>query len=355
MTPQIEQHIKRELLAKRTFALPGIGLLKLNREAAKFSDDKSTIYPPNFHVQFSEQKGCTYVGNYSNEINTISKDINDQLAQGNKAKIKGIGIFQKENNKLNFYPEKEFENSFSMGLEPLHGIVEPNKTFAGTPKIVAETLVTQKPKKDYSELYRYLKIAAFSILGIGLLYALLNIPIPTSDNTPKINPIKVTKPEDVKRKMDSIRVADSLAAIQVAIDDSIKAAAAENETLIKAQEEKETTKVESIKEQPSKNINRKKPNNSKNIDVTIPVTKIDTNEISRLTGKPCAVITGWFKSSTFAIRMVKKLQRLGYKVYTEESGGGTRVGVLYNCQKTDANKLLSEIKIKVDSTSWILQ
>ncbi len=357
MTPRLEQHIKKELYNKRFFDIPGIGSFHLKREAAKFSEDKATIYPPNYHVQFSEVINGGVDNAYKDELHLLSERVLKEINAVGKSKIRGLGIFQKENGKFNFYPDKELEKAFTLGLEPIYNVHEVSKSYVGTPTKVAETLVVSKPKRDFSNLQKGAKIFGWLLLGIGLLYALLNIPITLNDNnTPVIKEIKVTKAPTVEAKVDesnqivSPPTIDTVANIQKS-PDTVESASRNNNEVVKEQENLvQKSEVKMVK-------NNKTKSNVKQIrsKIVIPKPKVDSNEISPITGKACAVITGSFKTSMYALKMVKRLQKLGYKVYTEEKQGTTRIGLLYDCTKTNADSLLRDVRSKIDTTSWILE
>lgn len=374
MTPRLEQHIKKVLYNKRVFDIPGIGSFHLKREAAKFSEDKTTIYPPNFHVEFSEQFSNLPIEEaYKEEINQLSARIIDELAINGKSKIRNLGVFQKEAEKFNFYPDKELEKAFSAGLEPIYNVKEVSKSYSGTPTKVAETLVVTKPKKDYTALIKNAKILGYILLGLGVLYALLNIPINLKDNnTPVIKEIKVTKPSDVIAKIDTVAKVDT-PLTQAIVDHNQghqtneeppkSSVPAKQEVVTKKEEVKSTREIVSTPTpKPTSTPKNKTPNHiastksaSKVQHAALPKPKLDSNEVSAVTGKACAVITGSFKTSIYALKMVKKLQKLGYKVYTEEKGSMTRVGLLYDCRKINADSLLKDVRSKVDTTSWILE
>ncbi len=363
MTPRLEQHIKKELYTKRVFTIPGIGSFHLKREAATFSEDKFTLYPPNYHVQFSDDLSSAIDAQYKDELLLLSERILNEINTNGKSKIRGLGVFQKENTKFNFYPDKDLEKAFSLGLEPVYNVKEVAKSYSGTPSIKAATLVVTKPKKDYTSLIKMAKIAGWIILGLGLLYALLNIPITLSDNnTPVIKEIKVTKPTDSVAKIDTpmyVSTPQTGDSADTGIENS-NALNNPQDDIDKKTVEKETVekpavpKLEQPKAKAQQSIASTK-RAQKPVKIILPKTKVDTNEISPITGKACAVITGSFKTSIYALKMVKKLQKLGYKVYTEEKVGSTRVGLLFDCTKTNADSLLREIRSSIDTTSWILE
>jgi cell division septation protein DedD len=349
VTQDLEQHIKRELYTKRFFTIPDLGSIHLKREAAKFSEDKSIIYPPNFHIVFSKQTTTSIDVNpkFQGALLSLSTRITEELNLHNKSKIRGLGVFQKEDEKIKFYPEKELEKSFSIGLEPIYGVSEVSKKFSGSPTIKGETLVVSKSKTDYSRLIKIAKTAAWVIIGLGLLYALFNIPINLSDDN-----IPVVKQKPVAQK-ETIIPSDSSQEFIDTLD------IATEKPIIETQIEEKPTEKKQAEETVAKNVPTadseiKKANQKiKNTKPYLP--RPDTNQISTLTGKPCAIITGSFKSAIYSIRMIKRLQKLGYKVYTEENDSTTRVGLLYNCNNENEVDLLAKIKSTVDTSSWILQ
>jgi cell division septation protein DedD len=349
VTQELEQYIKRELYKKRHFSIPGVGTIQLIREAAKFSDDKSTILPPNFHLQLTQHRSDDGIdkSNYKSSQIELANRIKVELETTSKSKVKGLGVFQKENDKIKFYPDNDLEKSFSMGLEPIYGVKEVSKTFGGSPTIVGETLVYSKPKKDYTAYKKYGKIIGWTILGMALLYALLNIPINLpNDNIPIVKE-KVTPPrKEINAVADT--VTPVIAPVEIENSTEIVDQASANNN-IKTEEPKIKEEIPVVPKSKSSSKNVVKTN-------SIPSTsKPDSNQISKLHGKPCAIITGSFKSATYSIRMIKKLQKLGYKVYTEETDSMTRVGLLYDCKKINEVDLLEKIKSSVDTNSWILQ
>jgi len=74
---------------------------------------------------------------------------------------------------------------------------------------------------------------------------------------------------------------------------------------------------------------------------------------STKTGK-CIVIVGAFGNTANADKMISKLQNLGYKTYSSNGQGLTRVGLYFECGINDQEQFKSKIRKQIAYDAWFL-
>jgi cell division septation protein DedD len=374
VTTQLINYIKYELQTRKTMDLPGLGMLSLQRLPAVFDHDKSTIRPPQYKLKFNsnETTNRPLPQSIQNDLLHLSNIITEDLSKYGRSKIKNLGSFSQDGGNINFISDPAFESSYSIGLKPQENVKEVSKIYNGEngTAIPTETLITKKQAYNDDWLQSLMKYLLYGLLAALLIYALFNIELPSS----KPSPIKQSNyPLDTVAKdssgldtigqaaLEQAKIDSAIFAQNMAIKDSIEAAKKiEDNNKIKetqpiAQSE---SKVQKFTRKPtpptSKNATAGyRKNESEKID-TNGLNKFNKGELGHVEGKPCVVVTGAFAKSTNTVRMIRQLQAKGYKVYTEEIGDLTRVGILYQCTATN-DSLVEKVKNQVNKDAWILK
>jgi cell division septation protein DedD len=89
---------------------------------------------------------------------------------------------------------------------------------------------------------------------------------------------------------------------------------------------------------------------------TPPVEKPDTIEkpaVQESTEPPCLIVVGAFTNQANVIKMMKRLQSLGYKAEKIIGGKLTRVAISTSCDKENLQKVLSEARASINPEAWI--
>jgi cell division septation protein DedD len=71
-------------------------------------------------------------------------------------------------------------------------------------------------------------------------------------------------------------------------------------------------------------------------------------------GSACVVIVGAFKNHNNAVKLKALIQKKGYQTYVADNGGLRRVGIKFDCSKTDAESFKEEIRSKINKDAWLL-
>lgn len=95
----------------------------------------------------------------------------------------------------------------------------------------------------------------------------------------------------------------------------------------------------------------KKPGSEKS--KTITSTK-SVQTIPSLKGSECVVIVGAFKNHNNAVKLKSLIHKKGYQAYEADNGGLRRVGIRFDCSKTDAALFKEEIRSKINKDAWLL-
>lgn len=78
------------------------------------------------------------------------------------------------------------------------------------------------------------------------------------------------------------------------------------------------------------------------------------SSISISNGTSCAIIVGSFKYRPYAKRLQKMVEKRGYTSYTEDYGQYRRVGILFDCDTTDAEVFKEKIRSEFSRDAWDL-
>jgi cell division septation protein DedD len=372
--------------------LPGLGTLLLHRQAAYFADDNATIIPPSYKLNFKSDKleNSSLPQAVQNDLEHLSNLINEDLSKYGRSKIKNLGTFTKEAENINFTSDPNFESSYTIGLKTIPNVRVADKIFTGSKEAVVstETLITKKASKSSSELNQGLKnvllYLLYGAIAAGILYALFNIKIPTSKNIE-------SKPKPIDTLVQNKVTEDTSYHETSAISDTNIANSKNRDTIIvkpiiEAQNETKVTKsdpaISEFSEPKSnavqsktdhnktanakasgtakatssvKNLGSKKGSSSEDKENDSP-NKFEKSKLEKRDGRPCVIVTGSFSKSTNIAKMVKHLQSKGYKVYTENLGELTRVGVEHTCSAgSNIDSIVETIKSQINSDAWILE
>lgn len=311
--------IKQSLLKHKKFVFPGLGEFHLTRTASYFSDGHSTLHPPVYNIKFLDSiNGISAYDGYEDELVKISKEISSGLLKNRYVKINHFGEFIiTDQNGINFTGDQNFESYFNPGYLPIHDLKEVSKVFAPASDLVhvvtTQTFVDDrsvstfvKPKLSNID-WKFLKWLVPLLIILGLLACFLFIKRPAFD-------FDYFKPKSTNK---------------------------------------------SVEESPV--LNKEESKTDAGSASTPPVYESKLSESDSITldrrnrNLPCAVITASLKNPKYVLKMVTKLETLGYEVYTEETDSTTRIGVKYDCSRQHVDDLLNEVRSKVDGKSWVLR
>lgn len=312
--------IKQYLLKNKKFVFPGLGEFHLTRTASYFSDGHSTLNPPVYNIRFLDSiNGISAYDGNEEELVKISKEISNNLLKNKYAKIEHFGeFFITDQNGINFTGDSNFETHFNPGYLPIHDLKEVSKIFTPASDLVhvvtTKTFVDDRPANTFAKPklnnidWKFLKWLLPVLIILGLLACFLFIKRPAFD-------FDYFKPKSASKSVSALPDLNSDTTTDTNTGSESKSPVYESK----------------LSESDSITLDRK--NRS----------------------LPCAVITASLKNPKYVLKMITKLETLGYEVYTEETDSTTRIGIKYDCSRQKVDDLLNEIRTKVDAKSWVLR
>ncbi|MBK8850835.1 MAG: hypothetical protein IPN73_11855 [Saprospiraceae bacterium] len=307
MDLSLEQCLQYLLYRDRILTLPGIGVLKVVRTPAHFSDDRSSLEAPSFTVVFDEDLVNTesklpvqYQSAYSQRL----QQFNEAIFQEGKGDLLGFGQLVREGNTIHYLPNLPLFYKMFGGLQAISDITEVKRVYQPE-----ETFFEPMTVIDHKKSKNLGPIVLKWMLGLGiivlLIYFLMFFPWPSGD----LGPAEVlpSQPDTPSVELDTIN----------AINDTV--------------------------------------------DATAPMEKIDSS--SPLIKEPettdnkqieYIIITGSFKQKKHIDRMQKRLHNRGYEVFLGDNDSTTRVGVKVNCTFSELPQHLAKIRAQINKDAWVL-
>ncbi len=293
MSTDIALIVQKLLLSIGEASIPGVGTLVLNRQGASYDRNVELIYPPSYTLEFKDSiKDGDQLLSYTSSYYNINKDT-AKIALTNFSNL----ILQS----LETHKYFELNGVGEFTLEQNQVLFTPNSNISNW---YAKELLPIKPikvNKTYppliTENISALKKVDHTWRWLPLLFLLCLITILVKYNTNRD-----TESLGSKVKEDSIEIKDNL------IKDSDQVTTEEN-----------------------------------------PTTE------QYVGTEKCVIITGYFTNASNIIKMTSKVENLGYEVFLEDVGVGTRVGIKFDCTNMDLKQKIYNIRDSVTKDAWYLQ
>ena len=307
MDLSLDQCLQYLLYRDQILILPGIGVLKVVRTPAHFSDDRETLDPPSFKVVFDENLVNTeskLPEQYQNEYSQRLLKFNNAIFHEGKGDLLGFGQLVREGNLIHYLPNLVLFDKIFGGLQPIYHINEVKRIYQPTETLFEPlTVVDRKKSKNWGP------IAVKWTLSLGivaaLLYFLMFYPWPSGDP----GPIEV----------------------------------------LPAQTDTPTVALEPIN------------TSNDTVETTGPMDKLDSSNTlitePEITGNEqieYVIITGSFKQQKHIDLMQKRLEKRGYVVFLGDNVSTTRVGVRIKCATSELPQHLAKIRAQFNKDSWVL-
>ncbi len=299
----LEQCLQYLLYRDQKLTLPGIGVLRVKRIPAHFSDTRDTLFPPSFTLQFDEnfQEAQTLIPNKFEQAYTQSAHaIRSQIIEKGSSDLFGIGRLRHDGEMVVFEENRKLVDKIWGGLEAITPISEVKRTFTQATDTIhaveTQTFQQRKPKN-----YSWLKWLLFLLLAGILIYFVLFFPW----------------------ESDSPEVAN--------------AAPDTTEIIAEPTPTEPITAVDTpLLETSSDTLNKERQN-----------TEIQPIEY--------VIITGSFKSNKYIDRMSARLNKLGYEIYKGDNDSTTRVGIRVKCTEAELSAILSKVRKDIEPKAWVLK
>ena len=305
MELSLEQCIQYLLYRDQRLTLPGIGVLKVKRTPAHFSDNREELLPPTYSVVFEEitdHAETTIPTHMETAYNREADQIRNNIFNQGQAPLFGLGRLVREDELVVFHQNQAKIDQIWGGLKSIQPISEVSRTYV-PPTHYVPAVETQTFEQKKTRNLGWLKWLGVTLLAGILIYFLMFHPWESGSNegtdvaemqldTVKTGPEPLSKTENNEQETDAISSTDTL-------------------------------------------------------------SKISPKSESQLF--EYVIITGSFKKARYVERMATRLNQLGFEVYRGDNDSTTRVGARVKCRPDQLDTLLNKIRSEVEPRAWVLK
>ena len=409
MRHSIPYYIREQLREDRSVYIPGLGMFSLDQTSAHFNSDKTILHPPKLALVFSEKQGdeirllekISAVENLTidkarKKLKKYTDTIFNNLINLNKVEIKGVGTLIKEPD-----DQIKFQDSLAQLTDQFNGL----KSLSITPikRIMSSSAEnssnnfndSQNRSNEYNETTSspsrpwWIPLLGGVLLALAYIFFLKNCnegtvkhggtdedgierPIEENDKVAETNEIDIAEIEkELEENEERVEVGQD--SKEVVVEEEVVKPVEENETV---QEEIDYTEIEEeVDLDQSKNdliesiettvevveeTVDKKPGKDKTSRVDESIRSNGDQESAILNaisydGETCIIIVGSFGKAKNVLRMVQKVESLGYQSYQSPYGSLTRVGLQFKCEASQLHIYISEVRKKIESQAWYLE
>ena len=394
MDIDVAASIREVLDDMKAVSITGIGTIKLKHVSAFFSDNGTTLSPPQMVLDINDSITPnnplikTIANNYGlskqeagKVVSTFNKKLLTRLVNYKKVYLKGIAFIQYgDKGKVKVEPITKDLYNYYNGLPKVKVSSAIKFTKEITDKSIPSPSVTATPIKKLTpaanngvETKDYSTAAKSSITPPNPSNKAIKKDIPTT-NVKSATPI-----EDVSKVKPT--------SLQSNGDSSLAAGASNQTNPVYQYEEKKPSILWPLilavalilvallcykacfhyALSGNKDGNAQTKMNIQKVDALDGVIATDSISAAALTklrdsqGKlipasgKCKIITGVFARNVNTLRMKDKVRNQGYETYTESLGQYTRVGLIFNCnEETDLESFLQQVRREIAYRAWYL-
>ncbi len=317
---RIERHLRSFLWRYQRLHIPGIGLFVLHHKEADIRLQEGRIYPPSSKLTFEEttlksKELATYIamlegmGTYETQDYLVKyvKDLKKSIDKNGSARVGDLGSLTLDGEgKLVFKEDQSLSFSMYQNLDSYP--ISPIKRIVQQEDFNTEVI----DREEESTLKYWLPFIIISLITLAGLFWWYNQErdIPT-----------ITEEEQLDQVIE---------------------------------EEKEQGDYELYQE-----INDVKDTSIEEVISDEMVS--DTSDMQEVSSDgestdayECVMIVGSYKSAKSTLKMMNKLEDLGYKVYTENYEDYTRVGIAFICKEKDLTLFIREVRKTLAPDAWYL-
>lgn len=330
------RYLYRILMEYGSVFIPEVGLFKLNLQSATFQQYMTVLCPPNTSISFDTNGSSSFsfadrlfdIGMEKTlALHTQSALVSDYKLAVNTGKPFILTDFGHIDNG-NFTPQ----NTASFNV--YHGLQEIKVTPLPSEIRHDENFLSSIQKKGNVEnpslLNKYwLPILALFIVASSIIFWFMRYESGISTSKMSNN-----QPNQEISQIETMPVKDTISDYEDIVDIPFEAPQAislqqepQNKQVITTEPEKPKTKVTSKKE----TVN------------------------TQLKDYECVIIVGAFKNHNNAAKLKSFIQKKGYQTYEANNGNLKRVGIKFDCSKTDAEKFKEEIRSNINKDAWLLE
>ena len=300
------QYLVYWLYDHKQIAIPGIGIFNLERTPASQIPGEITLSPPSYKITFKEDRSMITDDNFfrklkmycpsvtKQEYNDYGRILENKLETDKLADIFGIGKLSVNGGQIVFEQDDSTATLLSRHYSKLK-----MKFFSKPIEAISwlDLKLSKLPNKFWT-IYLPL-LSSLALLSSIFIFNKLK-----TEN-------KFVKPEE-KTEVPKVKVTDTTENLEGVLDSILEGSG--------------VVKLDSVGVTPEGDVI-----------------------------KQCIIITGAYRSEKYKNLMIERIQKEGYKVYTEEVNGLVRVGLQFECTDTTLIEMLKKIRSTFDKNAWHLE
>lgn len=369
MKHSIPYYIREQLREDRTVYIPGLGSFNLVHTPASISEGRTLIYPPSLSLEFSEATGdetplvkrISYVEGLTVEkakkkLAKYTSSIFNKLININTVDIDGIGTLTRSDDEVIGFNDSvvtltdQYNGLKTLSLVPAKRLrPDAVSTTVAATTTVTTTTVPTADSVEASSLSDTTTTVKDKLVASAAQT--------TAATTATITPPKSKAPERV-RLWPSILMGVMLgAAIIFGLRECKDGGLLDMKKSAPIGLEEESTQETSQEAE----VVFSEEGDTLSRDDQIIVTKAETAKVKAVVqsvnydGATCTIIVGSYANQNNAGRMINRISKMGYEVYTSQYQGMTRVGVEFPCHSKELDGQMEFIKNKFGSSAWLLE
>jgi len=367
------------LFAEGKIELPGLGTLTLSKTSAHRNPTKNRITGPKYRFELfdsdktsvNNSKFSEYISNKYNkdrkkvdsEINKYSINILNDLANFNKATIENLGYFSRKNNKINFSVSplfmellnESYPNFPLLLVNRKHEEKIKDEKIKIAPLPLSKTDTKRKRKRKNPWLTPFLVLTAISLIFVCFVYCvsgLFKSDVVENKNISQNDTIENSIINNQKTDSSNKSTFEDKGISNLDTNENEKSKNNQTYEVDSSTMLDENNKIENTDNIELDN-NNERINNLEKIDLEKLIAL--GPQLKNGYNKSCIIIVGSFHRKSNADKMIKHLDKSGYKPYSEKYGKFYRTGVIFDCNKQSLFDFLQQFRQSINKGSWILK
>jgi len=251
-----------------------------------------------------------------------------QLANGKKVILEGLGFFQKENDQIKFHASLDSDQAqFYLQKSDL-SFADHNEYNENTPPLTEFIRTEEKDSLNWLEVV--LPMILIGLIGLLLYFLWLSFdekPAPAVSDKDDKTEVPIDSQDVANNSRDSVEKTTPIAKDSASV---INAKDSSNE-FNPVDENDPEFKEELVNQGEEDKV----------------ITKANQGE--------CIVVIGSYKKEESVQKAIDKIVELGMKAYTEPYQKFKRVGVIFDCETEDLYRKLFQLRGDFDKDAWILK
>lgn len=367
-------------------------MFELRHKSAHLSDDRSAISPPELSLIFSEKEGSeatlieriTAVEGFTVEkarkkLSKYTDKVFNKLLNLNAVEIEGIGTLVRESDEMIRFEDTvaaltdEYQGLPQLALQPIKRMAEtpPSDNTDDAPKSLNEKLASsmsestaeptpeylQEPEEPKGGRPWWIPLIGGIILALAYLLFMQTCGAGDGSDGSFLDRFKSDTKEVVDETASTIgdAVDEGAAAIDEIVDIDNGTAEVDEATKTGA-DELDYSDDSAATDGDSSTSTQGTAAAGAEVPSTVQYSK-GSSIIKSASGyaSNCVIIVGSFTKPKNALKMMTKVENLGYKVYSSQYGQYTRVGLEFTCAESELDAYIAEARDVLEKQAWYLE